>query len=107
MSTLYDQDAGVPIFPEVDRRSTARRSADRSIIADQAETIRALEGRLTLAKEHSGARLELLKLAVAHAEQLQEQLGEAVALLREVQPVLDVSGHLWEHVDAFLAGLES
>lgn len=65
MSTLYDQDAGVPIFPEVDRRSTARRSADRSIIADQAETIRALEGRLAM----RDAGIERLNATIRNWEQ--------------------------------------
>ena len=63
MTELYDQDAGrVWVCPEChdddfrvrateDRRSTARRQADRSIIADQEETIKLLEGRLSVCGE--------------------------------------------------------
>jgi hypothetical protein len=98
-----------PLKP--DRRSTARRSADRSIIADQQETIRALEGRLALAKEQSGARLQMLGITITHCEYLQAQRDEAVRLLRLVHlPANDgCSGDGCAVCDVrnFLAGLES
>lgn len=48
MTELYDQDAGQPSYPAVDRRSAFRREADRGIIAEQRETIKLLEGRLAM-----------------------------------------------------------
>ncbi len=51
MTELYDQDAGQPSYPAVDRRSAFRREADRGIIAEQRETIKLLEGRLSVCGE--------------------------------------------------------
>ncbi len=51
MTELYDQDAGQPSYPAVDRRSAFRREADRGIIAEQRETIKLLEGRLAMREE--------------------------------------------------------
>ena len=64
MTTFYDQDAEAesavnPTYDPAmagtvhlpDRRSVFRREADRGIIAEQAETIRLLEGRLAMREE--------------------------------------------------------
>lgn len=64
MTTFYDQDAEAesavnPTYDPAmagtvhlpDRRSVFRREADRGIIAEQAETIKLLEGRLSVCGE--------------------------------------------------------
>ena len=64
MTTFYDQDAEAesavnPTYDPAmagtvhlpDRRSVFRREADRGIIAEQAETIKLLEGRLAMREE--------------------------------------------------------
>lgn len=102
MTTFYDQDDDrLPREDGVDRRSTARRQADRSIIADQAETIRALEGRLIMATARADQRQE-------QRDKLGVQLDEAVRLLRACLNGSDFdSEDEWVGaVRAFLAGLE-
>lgn len=91
-----DAEAGTGIFaPDPgrfgpDRRSSARRQADRSIIADQAETIRLLEARLAMTQAKA------------------DQRDEAVRLLRACLNGWDFdSEDEWVGaVRAFLAGLE-
>ena len=110
MTTFYDQDAEAesavnPTYDPAmagtvhlpDRRSVFRREADRSIIADQAETIKMLEARLAMAR-----------LAIAEAGLYRDQRDEAVRLLRAYMTGgdFDSEDELDGVVQGFLQGLE-